>query len=86
MATAYNGVVKLGVAMLTIMETIGEHLNLPSKSLNGRAASDAVGFLTNIIDVDDPVSSEQTRRRLGWRSKQQGLIENLQQNYFSLVL
>jgi nucleoside-diphosphate-sugar epimerase len=69
-----------GVPVRDIAEVIGRHLNLPVASV---PAGD-FGFLGQILAVDQPASSAQTRELLRWRPVQPGLIDDLDKgHYFS---
>jgi nucleoside-diphosphate-sugar epimerase len=69
-----------GVPTREIAEVIGRHLNVPAAPV----AAEAFGFLGQILAVDQPASSTQTRELLGWRPVQPGLIEDVDKgHYFS---
>ena len=69
-----------GVPIRDIAGVIGRHLNLPTAPV---PAGD-FGFLGQILAIDQPASSAQTRELLGWRPVQPGLIEDLNKgHYFS---
>jgi len=69
-----------GVPTREIAEVIGHHLNLPVAPV----PAGNFGFLGQILAIDQPASSAQTRELLGWRPVQPGLIEDLNKgHYFS---
>ena len=69
-----------GVQTREIAEVIGHHLNLPLAPV----PAGNFGFLGQILAIDQPASSAQTRELLGWRPVQPGLIEDLNKgHYFS---
>jgi nucleoside-diphosphate-sugar epimerase len=69
-----------GVPTREIAAVIGRHLNLPTASV----PAEDFGFLGQILAIDQPASSAQTRELLGWRPVQPGLIEDLEKgHYFS---
>jgi nucleoside-diphosphate-sugar epimerase len=67
-----------GVPIRDIAEVIGRHLNLPTAS----APAEDFGFLGQILAVDQPASSAQTRELLGWRPVQPGLIEDMEKGHY----
>src|SRR5215475_5788533 len=69
-----------GVPTREMAEVIGRHLNVPTAS----APAEDFGFLGQILAVDMPASSVQTRELLGWHPVQPGLIDDLDKgHYFS---
>jgi nucleoside-diphosphate-sugar epimerase len=69
-----------GVPILDIATVIGRHLNLPT----GSVPAESLGFLGQILAIDQPASGTLTRDLLGWRPVQPGLIEDLDKgHYFS---
>jgi nucleoside-diphosphate-sugar epimerase len=73
----YHGIGEEGVALRDIAEVIGRRLNVPVVSKSPEEAADHFGFLAFFVGADVPVSSAQTRARLGWRPTQVGLIPDL---------
>jgi nucleoside-diphosphate-sugar epimerase len=67
-----------GVPTREIAEVIGRHLNLPAAAV----PAEDFGFLGQILAVDQPASSAQTRELLGWRPVQPGLIEDLDKGHY----
>jgi nucleoside-diphosphate-sugar epimerase len=64
-----------------IAEVIGRHLNLPTAS----APADQFGFLGMVLAGDQPASSTQTRKMLGWLPVQPGLIADLEEGHYFAV-
>jgi nucleoside-diphosphate-sugar epimerase len=80
--TVLHGVGDEAVPTREIAEVIGRHLSLPTAS----AAADQFGFLGMILAGDQPASSTQTRKLLGWRPVHPGLIADLEAgHYFALA-
>jgi nucleoside-diphosphate-sugar epimerase len=80
---AYHGVADEGVPAREIAEVIGQHLNVPVVSKSPEEAASHFGWIGRFFGVDCPASSTLTRRRLGWRPVQHGLIADLNaQHYF----
>lgn len=78
----YHAVAEEGVAWKDITALIGKKLNLPVKSKSQEEAVEHYGFLGHIVGVDNPTSSEKTRKELGWEPKEMGLLEDMEKNYF----
>ena len=69
-----------GVPIRDIAEVISRHLNVPAASV---PAGD-LGFLGQVLSIDQPASATLTRELLGWRPAQPGLIEDMDKgHYFS---
>jgi nucleoside-diphosphate-sugar epimerase len=75
----YHAVAEEGVSLRDIAEAIGRRLSLPVKSIAPEGAQAFFGWLAMLAGHDIPASSEQTRRRLGWRPTGPGLIADLEQ-------
>jgi nucleoside-diphosphate-sugar epimerase len=75
----YHAVAEEGVSMRAIAEAIGLRLSLPVKSIAAEEAQAFFGWLAMFAGHDMPASSEQTRRKLGWRPTGPGLIADLEQ-------
>jgi len=74
----YHAVAEEGVSMRDIADAVGRRLKLPVKSIAPEEAPAFFGWLAMFAGHDMPASSEQTRRRLGWRPTGQGLIADLE--------
>lgn len=82
--STYNGVAEQGVSLKEIATLIGSTLQLPVKGEPAHSeAVGALGFLGHVIAMDGPTSSEKTRKELGWRPTQLGLLADMEANYFS---
>ena len=66
------------VAARDIAETIGRRLKLPVKSVAAEEAPAYFGWLAHLAARDMPASSEQTRKKLGWRPTGPTLIADLE--------
>lgn len=66
-----------------IMEAIGKKLSLPTESKTTEELAGATGFLAYLMAADTPVTSEKTRKELGWEPKELGLLEDIRENYFN---
>lgn len=74
----YHAVAEEGVPMRAIAEVLGRRLGLPVKSIAPEEAGGHFGWLAPFAALDLPASSEQTRKRLGWRPTGPGLIADLE--------
>jgi nucleoside-diphosphate-sugar epimerase len=81
----YHGVADEGVPFRDIAAVIGRHLNVPVVSKSPEEAPQHFSWLGHFVGMDCPASSEQTRERLGWQTKQIGLIADIDStHYFEL--
>ena len=67
-----------GVPILDIAEVISRHLNVPAASV---PAGD-LGFLGQVLSIDQPASAAMTGELLGWRPVQPGLIEDMDKGHY----
>ena len=67
-----------GVPIRDIAEVISRHLNVPTASV---PAGD-LGFLGQVLSIDQPASAALTRELLGWRPVQPGLIEDMDKGHY----
>ncbi|HSU77674.1 MAG TPA: SDR family oxidoreductase [Burkholderiales bacterium] len=80
----YHGVAEEGVPFREIAGVIGRRLNLPVVSKTPEAASEHFGWFAHFAALDNPTSSERTRRLLAWQPTQPGLIRDLDRpRYFA---
>lgn len=79
----YHGVAEAGVAFREIAETIGRNLNVPVVSKAKVDAQQHFGWFAHFAAMNVPATSERTRRTLGWRPTEIGLLADLERsNYF----
>ncbi|MCJ1355191.1 MAG: hypothetical protein MMC33_005182 [Icmadophila ericetorum] len=78
----YNAVAEQGVLIRDIMNVIGQRLKLPVEEKSTQEGQAAMGLLSVFFGVDNPTSSEKTRKALGWTPTKPGLLEDLEANYF----
>jgi nucleoside-diphosphate-sugar epimerase len=79
----YHAVAEEGVPLRDIAEIIGRGLKIPVVSLSQEEAAAHFGWLAMFADRDVPASSEQTRKRLGWKPTGPGLIADLERMDYS---
>jgi nucleoside-diphosphate-sugar epimerase len=75
--TRYNAVAEEGVPFREIAQAIGRRVNVPVVSKSPEDAAEHFGWLAHFTAMDSPASSERTRKLLGWRPTQTGLIADL---------
>jgi len=75
----YHAVAEEGVTLREIADAIGRRLKLPVESIAPEEAQAYFGWLAMFAALDMPASSEQTRKKLGWRPTGPGLIADLEQ-------
>ena len=73
----YHAVAEEGVSARDIAGVIGRRLNVPVVSMAAQDASDHFGWFALFAALDNPASSERTRKLLGWQPQQPGLITDL---------
>jgi nucleoside-diphosphate-sugar epimerase len=71
-----------GVPVRDIAEVIGRHLQLPVTAVAADAALDHFGWLGAFFAHDAPASSARTRKQLGWRPTQPGLLADLDRGHY----
>ncbi|BBX63497.1 putative NAD-dependent epimerase/dehydratase [Mycobacterium saskatchewanense] len=79
--TRLHGVADEGVPFRDIAAVIGRHLNLPAVSIPAEQAGH-FGFLALFASLDNPTSSELTRKTLDWQPEWPGLIEDLDAGHY----
>jgi nucleoside-diphosphate-sugar epimerase len=78
-ASVLNAVGDEGVPVREIAETIGRHLNLPSRSL---PAEEYEAIHVRLLSTDQPASSTITQELLGWKPTHPSLIEDIDQGHY----
>jgi nucleoside-diphosphate-sugar epimerase len=72
-----------GLPVREIAESIGAHLGLPAASIPAAGLQAHFGFLAGLIVLDGPVTTERTRRILGWEPVHPGLLADFDEaDYF----
>ena len=73
-----------GIPVLDIAQSIGRHLSLPAETIPADKLAEHFGFLAALIGLDNPVSTAETRRVLGWEPTHPGLLADFDNgDYFS---
>lgn len=73
----YHANAEEGVPFREIAEMIGRHLNIPVESKAAEAAAAHFGWFTHFAGLNNPTSSELTRKVLGWKPEHQGLLKDI---------
>ena len=81
----YHGIAEEGVRFKDIAGVIGRRLKIPVVSKSPHEAADHFGWFARFAALDAPSSSKKTRKLLGWKPKQRGLIADLDRaRYFEI--
>ncbi|HEY1699398.1 MAG TPA: SDR family oxidoreductase [Trebonia sp.] len=73
-----------GIPFRDIAAVIGRGAGVPTASISAADAGQQFDFLGAFAAIDNPVSSEVTRKVLGWEPAEPGLLEDLEHgHYFS---
>lgn len=78
-----QGVGDEGIPLKKIAEKIGEHLNVPVRSIPDEDVEKHFGFLVRVMGTDMPASSALTQKLLGWQPAHPGLLHDLDHGHFS---
>jgi len=71
-----------GVPFRDIAAAIGRGAGVPTASISASDAGERFAFLGSFVGVDNPTSSEVTRKVLGWEPAHPGLIEDLEHGHY----
>lgn len=77
-----HGAGEYGIPFREIAEAIGRLLKLPVVSVTPEDAGNHFGFLSPLVQLDNPTSSALTRQRLGWLPQGPGLIADIEQGHY----
>jgi nucleoside-diphosphate-sugar epimerase len=77
-----HAVAEEGIAFRDIAAAIGRGVGVPTASISASDAGERFGFLGGFVGVDNPTSSEVTRKVLGWEPEYPGLIEDLAHGHY----
>jgi nucleoside-diphosphate-sugar epimerase len=80
--TRLHAVADEGVPFRDIAAAIGRGAGVPTASISASDAAERFAFLGAFVGVDNPASSEVTRKVLGWEPAHPGLIEDLEQGHY----
>ena len=71
-----------GIPFRDIADAIGRGAGVPVASVSASEAGERFAFLGGFVGVDNPASSEVTRKVLGWEPAYPGLIEDLEHGHY----
>jgi len=71
-----------GIPFRDIAAAIGRGAGVPTASISAADAAERFAFLGGLVGVDNPASSEVTRKVLGWEPEHPGLIEDLEHGHY----
>lgn len=81
-----HGTAERGIAFRDIAQVIGDRLGVPTLSVPAEQALDELGFVGAIAALDNPTSSDVTRKLLDWHPEHPGLLDDLRAGrYFDAV-
>lgn len=75
----YHAVDDEGIAVRNIADAIGRSLDVPVVSKSAKEAAKDYSFYTPFLSADNPVSSQLTRKALGWQPTEVHLMSELDQ-------
>ena len=80
----WHGIEGDGIAFRAIAEAIGSRMGVPAVPIPADVLMlpGFFGFLANLVTLDLPASNAITRRILGWKPVQPGLIEDLDNGHY----
>lgn len=77
-----HAVADAGIPFRDIAAAIGRGAGVPTTSISASEATARFAFLGALVGVDNPTSSEVTRKVLGWEPAHAGLIEDLELGHY----
>ncbi|MCJ1455325.1 hypothetical protein MMC28_005679 [Mycoblastus sanguinarius] len=79
--STFHAVAEEGVSSKDSMGMVGRQMKLPVESRAVEEAAPALGMLAHVLALDNPTSSEETRKELGWQPTRAGLIADFEANF-----
>jgi nucleoside-diphosphate-sugar epimerase len=80
--TRLHAVADEGIPFRDIAAAIGRGAGVPTASIAAEDAAEHFSFLGGFVGLDNPVSTELTRKVLGWEPSHPGLIEDLEHGHY----
>jgi nucleoside-diphosphate-sugar epimerase len=71
-----------GIPFRDIAAAIGRGAGVPAAGISASDAGERFSFLGAFVGVDNPTSSDVTRKVLGWEPTHPGLIEDLDHGHY----
>ena len=78
----FHAVADEGVPFRDIAAAIGRGTGVPVASIPAAEAAERFAFLGAFVGVDNPTSSELTRKVLGWEPEYPGLIDDIEHGHY----
>lgn len=78
----FHAVADEGIPFRDIASVIGRGARVPTASISASDAAEQFAFLGGFVGVDNPTSSEVTRKVLGWDPVEPGLLEDLEHGHY----
>lgn len=78
----FHAVADEGIPFRDIASVIGRGAGVPTASISASDAAEQFAFLGGFVGVDNPTSSEVTRKVLGWDPVEPGLLEDLEHGHY----
>lgn len=79
--STFHAVAEEGLTTKETMEMIGKGLKLPVEAKTVEEAAPVLGVLAYVLALDNPSSSEKTRKELDWEPTHTGLIAEFEANF-----
>ncbi len=79
----FHAVGEEGVTTQEIAGAIGRQLHVPVVTKSAEEAQAHFGFLVFLMGADNLASSKHTQEKLGWLPSHAGLVEDIEQGYYS---
>jgi len=80
--TRFHAVADEGIPFRDIASVIGRGAGVPTASISAADAAEQFAFLGGFVGIDNPTSSEVTRKVLGWDPVEPGLLEDLEHGHY----
>jgi nucleoside-diphosphate-sugar epimerase len=77
-----HAVAEEGILFRDIAAAVGRGAGVPTASISASDAGERFAFLGAFVGVDNPASSEVTRKVLGWEPAHPGLIDDLEHGHY----
>lgn len=77
-----HAVAEEGIPFRDIAAAVGRRTGLPVAGVPASEAAERFAFLGPFVGVDNPTSSEVTRKVLGWEPSHPGLLEDLEHGHY----
>jgi nucleoside-diphosphate-sugar epimerase len=81
--SVYHAVAEPGVSFREIAAVIGRGLKVPVVSKTPDEAKSHFTWFSHFAAIDNPASSDWTRKQLGWNPTQPGLLADVEKHYFT---